>query len=236
MSYRVMIAVPKTSSLFLLLTFIINNVIFFIMKTLKTCTQCGNQFVPRLSSRATENPFCSAKCYGEWQKGKSFTEQRKKTKEKRYCSINQCNEIHFGKGYCRKHYREFVLKGKRYPSKTQYKCEQCGRIFRADIRTGRELPRFCSAVCMGLFMRKPFIIKKGYKKLLIPDHPRSDSKGYVFEHIVIMESVLERPIINGEECHHKDRNKLNNSPSNLLVCSNHSEHMKHHERPPCVIE
>lgn len=81
---------------------------------------------------------------------------------------------------------------------------------------------------MGKANTKPFIIKKGYKKLLIPLHPRSDKKGYVFEHIVILESALGRQLFDGEVTHHIDGNKLNNSPENLTSFFNNSVHIKHH--------
>lgn len=84
---------------------------------------------------------------------------------------------------------------------------------------------------MGLHKRKPFIIKKGYKKLLLPTHPRADAKGYVFEHIIIAEAKIGRPLKGREEVHHKDFNRQNNSPENLVVCRNHAEHMKYHALP-----
>lgn len=204
------------------------------------CRYCGKEL-------STNKHFCSSTCYGHWQHGKSFSEQQKPMREKKYCSVDGCHSVHFGKGYCRKHYIKNIVQPKEMAERAErsphtkdkctstgietYRCAFCGKEFHAYIRTNRKLPKFCSQKCAGMFHRKPFIIKKGYKKVLLPAHPRSDKKGYVFEHIVILESVLCRPICNGEECHHIDGNRMNNSPDNLILFPNHSEHMKHHARP-----
>lgn len=63
-----------------------------------------------------------------------------------------------------------------------------------------------------------------------PNHPRSDSKGYVLEHIIVMESILGRPLIPPEEVHHINGNSQDNRPENLQLFPNHSEHIKHHIR------
>ena len=41
---------------------------------------------------------------------------------------------------------------------------------------------------------------------------------------------LKRPIQPGEVVHHKDRNKLNNSPGNLYVFKDQSAHAKAHKK------
>jgi hypothetical protein len=91
--------------------------------------------------------------------------------------------------------------------------------------------------CSGLHRRKPFIVKKGYRKVLLPTHPRADAKGYVFEHIIVAEAMIGRPLKRTEEVHHKDFNRQNNEQSNLVVCRNHAEHMRYHALMPSgVIE
>lgn len=48
------------------------------------------------------------------------------------------------------------------------------------------------------------------------------------EHRVVAEKILGRPLLQGEVIHHRDGNKRNNAPENLVIFSSQSEHAKHH--------
>lgn len=48
-------------------------------------------------------------------------------------------------------------------------------------------------------------------------------------HVIIAEGVLRRPLKKGEEVHHADENKLNNSNDNLVIC-NRAYHQLLHMR------
>lgn len=65
--------------------------------------------------------------------------------------------------------------------------------------------------------------KKGYVLRRAPDHPRAaHNHGYVFEHILVMEKILGRYLIDEEKIHHKNAIKDDNRPENLeLWTSNH---------------
>ena len=105
-------------------------------------------------------------------------------------------------------------------------CGQC-KEKPVRLRAGRNV-RYCSSTCYGNSIKNPFIIKKGYKRVLCKDHPRTDAKGYVREHLLIMEQKIGRPVKESEVVHHIDGNKLNNHPDNLKLLSSQSEHMKLH--------
>lgn len=69
---------------------------------------------------------------------------------------------------------------------------------------------------------------KGYLLIRTKGHHRADQRGYVFEHILIAEKILGRPIGKEEAVHHIDGDKRNNLPSNLLVLANNTEHKQVH--------
>lgn len=64
-----------------------------------------------------------------------------------------------------------------------------------------------------------FIDKDGYVRVFQRYHQRANRSGHVYEHILVMEKELGRPITEVEHVHHKDENKSNNAPSNLQVMS-----------------
>jgi len=69
----------------------------------------------------------------------------------------------------------------------------------------------------------------GYRLIYKPDHPSSyqegNHRGYVYEHIYVMELELGRCLTEGEHVHHLDGVKDHNLPRNLIVLSN-----SHHRR------
>lgn len=189
----------------------------------KHCTHCGSAIAKKVHP-STVHPFCDARCYGMWQRGRT----RGPIKAKRPCATDGCDAAAKAKGFCRRHYLALAYTPPKKPTahtrRPPKKCLHCGDTFHAEY----DAAKYCSSACSGAHRKKPFIIKKGYRKILIPAHPRADAKGYVFEHLVIAEATIGRPLRNGEEVHHKDFNRQNNAPDNLQVCSSHEEHMRFH--------
>lgn len=69
----------------------------------------------------------------------------------------------------------------------------------------------------------------GYEVVYLPSHPRAHGDGYVYEHILIVEQKLNRPLRPKEVVHHKDENKENNSPENLIVFATNTDHSTYHK-------
>ena len=58
----------------------------------------------------------------------------------------------------------------------------------------------------------------------------SDGGKRNIEHNMIVEKILGRKLRWPEEVHHSDKDRANNTPSNLVVCPNHAYHMLLHVR------
>ena len=74
------------------------------------------------------------------------------------------------------------------------------------------------------------ISSHGYVLVHNKTHPRSFGSGYVYEHILVAEKMLGRFLKKQEIVHHKDGDKKNNKPSNLVVCKNIAEHKLLHRK------
>lgn len=131
------------------------------MKIIKICTLCLISFGCYPSnSKKTKQPFCTTKCYGEWQKGKNY-EQRGRTKcTNSLCVEKNCHKKVKGHNYCTNHYYKYIEKPKYNISdrfiKPYIQCLNCKKETK-NIK-------YCSRKCYGLHQRKPFIIKKGLQK------------------------------------------------------------------------
>lgn len=69
-----------------------------------------------------------------------------------------------------------------------------------------------------------------YIVVRLPGHPRAARCGAVLEHIVVAEQALGHHLVAPAQVHHIDENKLNNAPSNLVVCQDQAYHALLHRR------
>lgn len=70
----------------------------------------------------------------------------------------------------------------------------------------------------------------GYILIRMPDHPRAHKNGYVYEHILVAEEKLGRPLKPEEVVHHDDEDRANNDWYNIIICDNKFYHNRLHTR------
>lgn len=70
--------------------------------------------------------------------------------------------------------------------------------------------------------------RDGYVQIYMPDHPRSHANGYVYEHILVLEEKLGRPLLPNETSHHINGIKDDNRKENLLALPSLAEHTALH--------
>jgi len=70
----------------------------------------------------------------------------------------------------------------------------------------------------------------GYVLVSRPEHPNAQHNGYVFEHRLVMEKVIGRYLRTNEQVHHKNHDKTDNRPENLVLCSSIAEHRALHRK------
>lgn len=66
-----------------------------------------------------------------------------------------------------------------------------------------------------LNQKKGWYKRNGYVYVWEPGHPNADKRGYVAEHANVMAVVLGRPLLRGEEVHHRNGKRHDNRPENL---------------------
>lgn len=123
------------------------------------------------------------------------------------------------------------------------KCIGCGKKFKTvlqEIKRGGG--KYCSRECFYKGFRKSVTRGKdhhtwkggriktseGYINVYNPTHKRANSKGYVREHILVMENHLGRNILKTEAVHHINEIKDDNRIDNLMMFPTHGAHTAFH--------
>lgn len=69
----------------------------------------------------------------------------------------------------------------------------------------------------------------GYTSIYFPDHPMSNSDGYIMEHVLVMEALIGRHLTEEECVHHINEKRNDNRAENLKLMTK-SEHMSYHSK------
>ena len=105
------------------------------------------------------------------------------------------------------------------------KCKYCDRPVKV-LKTGLCVPHQARLLKGDLQLDKPirspgstFINPNGYRVLYKPDHPNAYSGGSILEHTFVMSEYLGRPLLPGENVHHKNGDRADNRLENLELWS-----------------
>lgn len=101
--------------------------------------------------------------------------------------------------------------------------------FGVTTHTVRRWAKQLGAVLEDTYHRGYAVTHNGYKCVKAPGHPNADSKGYVREHVLVMEAHIGRCLEPHECVHHKDRDKQNNALENLELLAK-AEHAALHAK------
>ena len=103
-------------------------------------------------------------------------------------------------------------------------CAKC-TVYRALKRNGIKTK---TEQGIDLGSRKGRIMdSNGYKRIMMPNHPKANKSGYVNEHVLVVEQKYGRVPNKNEHIHHINGTKTDNSPENLFLCTR-KEHGKIH--------
>jgi len=114
-----------------------------------------------------------------------------------------------------------------------FECPECKQVVERVRKDGIKA-NYCGHKCYAKNRDKrgpykAFVVISGYRYIQSPGHPYATLKGYVAEHRLIAEKIIGRYLRPDEVVHHKNKNKLDNSDSNLMVMTV-SNHIKLHKK------
>ncbi len=143
------------------------------------------------------------------------------------CTVEGCSHTAYCKGMCNLHYRRKQRTG-HTNSTRKLLCSvlDCGRPHLAKGYCGlhyeRVYKRDGEVGPPGSLLRKrgtPTIRADGYVRIIDQ-----------YEHILIAERALGKPLPKGAHVHHMDENPTNNDPKNLVICPDQGYHWLLHQR------
>jgi hypothetical protein len=139
------------------------------------------------------------------------------------CTIEGCGKKASSRIHCRKHHYAFKNHGDPLHVRKRGKCwvADCDRLSESDQLCGMHYQRVklrgtTHPVRLKAVPGSGHVNKWGYRLVYRPDSPMANKKsGTVLEHRLVMAEMIGRPLEKNENVHHKNGNRLDNSPENL---------------------
>lgn len=129
--------------------------------------------------------------------------------------------------YCSPECARLAQIGRMIAPRVQGICAVCGQPFEVPARR-QTTARYCSFRCRQVGEgRKGGAVTGAQKKARSLGKAYTKTKGR-HTHRVVMEQVIGRPLRPGEVVHHRDGNRLNNSPDNLELVHDQQQHTRMH--------
>lgn len=171
------------------------------------CAHCGKKKYKQLNRlKRSKNLFCSVKCKDDFK----------------------VKKVEINCAFCGKKIKRVLSRVKR-----QKRFSFCDSECMAKGYKGINLSGFFKKGNKGekcINFRNGTQEENGYIAVLAPDHPHAQSKGYVYQHRLVMEKHIGRYLTPEEVVHHIDFDRKNNSIDNLMLFENDVEHHRHHAK------
>ena len=211
---------------------IANTLPHFDRTRLQTCLACGKEFLAqRSSSHVAWQSFCSVPCSARYR-GQQAKGKPRVLREVLTLTCPVCQTIFTAKRTGHGEKRHCSIKCARMAERTRVErtCQMCGKVFLVahEVTTRSEnAGTLCSRTCLNAWRRQHAVYRDkaigprptgdGYVEEYCPDHPSVQGRQNkrVLQHRLVMEQMLGRFLVEGENVHHRDGQRNNNAPGNL---------------------
>lgn len=143
----------------------------------------------------------------------------------RLCAVEGCGRGHAARGWCHPHWKRWKTYGDPLAGPPVQPRRRSSAICRApSCRRDANHSDLCSLHAQRLARtgsvekQKPadrWLSRTGYVMVKRRGHPNAYANGVIAEHRVVMSEMLGRPLLPGENVHHRNGVRTDNRPENL---------------------